>query len=274
MDFKKILSIVDSVDKQIINESNQLSSAEKMIVSHYQDQTPKTSIKSLITPYLEQINEEVELRKEERRKLIKEKADQVLQKLKMKKTEGLKDPKDNPCWKGYKPVGTKKKGGKTVPNCVPKESQEYDSQEQYQVIQDEKSEAQKRIATKLKNIERLKKSISDDEWEAHQERMKKEKAEYLKKHPESIYKKEEVSIDPKALAHKIVSLQQGDLAGKDELNKVVSHSSELQTKINDMIKQYDSLKEPGHTLEQDAAEFSKSMSSNPDLKTAANSLGD
>jgi hypothetical protein len=39
-------------------------------------------------------------------------------------TEGLRDPKDNPCWKGYKPVGTKKKGGRTVPNCVPaKESQ-------------------------------------------------------------------------------------------------------------------------------------------------------
>ena len=33
--------------------------------------------------------------------------------------EGLKDPKDNPCWKGYEPVGTKKKNGKTVPNCVP-----------------------------------------------------------------------------------------------------------------------------------------------------------
>lgn len=26
---------------------------------------------------------------------------------------------ENPCWKGYKPVGTKKKNGKTVPNCVP-----------------------------------------------------------------------------------------------------------------------------------------------------------
>jgi hypothetical protein len=25
----------------------------------------------------------------------------------------------NPCWKGYEPVGTKKKGGKSVPNCVP-----------------------------------------------------------------------------------------------------------------------------------------------------------
>ena len=36
--------------------------------------------------------------------------------------EGLRDPADNPCWKGYKPVGTKKKNGKTVPNCVPKGS--------------------------------------------------------------------------------------------------------------------------------------------------------
>jgi LysM repeat protein len=41
--------------------------------------------------------------------------------------EGLEDPKDNPCWKGYKPVGTKKKNGRTVPNCVPKESIEVGS---------------------------------------------------------------------------------------------------------------------------------------------------
>ena len=33
--------------------------------------------------------------------------------------EGLRDPQDNPCWKGYHPVGTKKKNGRTVPNCVP-----------------------------------------------------------------------------------------------------------------------------------------------------------
>lgn len=38
--------------------------------------------------------------------------------------EGLKDPKDNPCWKGYKPVGTKKLRGKTVPNCVPVNEEE------------------------------------------------------------------------------------------------------------------------------------------------------
>lgn len=38
--------------------------------------------------------------------------------------EGLKDPKDNPCWKGYKPVGTKMKNGRKVPNCVPVEQKE------------------------------------------------------------------------------------------------------------------------------------------------------
>lgn len=27
--------------------------------------------------------------------------------------------KSNPCWKGYRAVGTKQKGDKTVPNCVP-----------------------------------------------------------------------------------------------------------------------------------------------------------
>jgi hypothetical protein len=31
-----------------------------------------------------------------------------------------KKRKKNPCWKGYMMVGTKKKAGRTVPNCVPK----------------------------------------------------------------------------------------------------------------------------------------------------------
>ena len=44
-------------------------------------------------------------------------------------TEGLRDPKDNPCWKGYKPVGTKQKGGHTVPNCVPVKEEFSDSED-------------------------------------------------------------------------------------------------------------------------------------------------
>ena len=35
------------------------------------------------------------------------------------KKKSLKN--SNPCWKGYHPVGTKEKNGRTVPNCVPKE---------------------------------------------------------------------------------------------------------------------------------------------------------
>lgn len=31
--------------------------------------------------------------------------------------ENLK--KHNPCWAGYRPIGTKKKNGREVPNCVP-----------------------------------------------------------------------------------------------------------------------------------------------------------
>ena len=36
-------------------------------------------------------------------------------------SEKLKKDKDDPCWKGYVQVGMKKKDGKEVPNCVPKE---------------------------------------------------------------------------------------------------------------------------------------------------------
>lgn len=59
---------------------------------------------------------------EDMRQLI-ENAERIIaeEKQRLSQKEGLENPKDNPCWKGYKPVGTKKKNGKTVPNCVPKE---------------------------------------------------------------------------------------------------------------------------------------------------------
>lgn len=60
----------------------------------------------------------------------------MLESVKKLLSEGLKDPKDNPCWDGYKPVGTKKKDGKTVPNCVPEEKvlsfTQYFSEAEYQ----------------------------------------------------------------------------------------------------------------------------------------------
>lgn len=49
--------------------------------------------------------------------------------------ESLKDEKDNPCWNGYHPVGTKKKNGKTVPNCVPKETVKEQQEYLFNLIQ-------------------------------------------------------------------------------------------------------------------------------------------
>ena len=31
----------------------------------------------------------------------------------------MKKKSNKPCWSGYQMVGMKKKGGKSVPNCVP-----------------------------------------------------------------------------------------------------------------------------------------------------------
>jgi hypothetical protein len=43
---------------------------------------------------------------------------------------------ENPCWKGYEMVGTKKKDGKEVPNCVPvKEAM--DDTEEYDVVNED-----------------------------------------------------------------------------------------------------------------------------------------
>ena len=35
----------------------------------------------------------------------------------------MSEIKKDPCWKGYKRIGTKEKNGKTVPNCVPEETE-------------------------------------------------------------------------------------------------------------------------------------------------------
>lgn len=37
----------------------------------------------------------------------------------MIKLTDILNESENPCWKGYKQIGMKKKGGKEVPNCVP-----------------------------------------------------------------------------------------------------------------------------------------------------------
>lgn len=66
------------------------------------------------------MNPKMDSRKKAQREAgFKTSTKKVLGIAKVNATESLKDPEDNPCWKNYKPVGTKKLRGKTVPNCVP-----------------------------------------------------------------------------------------------------------------------------------------------------------
>ena len=37
-----------------------------------------------------------------------------------KRVAGGKKKSGDPCWPGYEAMGMKQKGGRTVPNCVPK----------------------------------------------------------------------------------------------------------------------------------------------------------
>lgn len=143
----------------------------------------------------------------------------------------------------------------------------HEPQEQYTIIQDESSEAQKRVQTKLKNIERLKKPISDKEWEAHQEKMKKEREEWIKNNPDSIFKEEDVlSIkeDPfgqwvlvdknthhvkKAFDYKEDAYKYWDHFNLDKHDYEIMHGSEYLDHEEELMAEYGTMQniKPGDT---------------------------
>ena len=146
----KFLSIIDKNNVDILNEGanpHKVSLPVQMAMQHYQKTTETTKPvgrHSTLGKYFHKVEEEfAESVAEERahkRQLINQYASVIAERVMMKEAanpaqqaaiaiakkkdqqadESLKS--DNPCWKGYHPVGTKKKGGRTVPNCVPSES--------------------------------------------------------------------------------------------------------------------------------------------------------
>jgi len=150
MDMKKILQALDGAATKPVVDSNDMKKfvsivregrgplnrptvAETLTMQHYT--TPKKTITapvlnvakgaqpSMIGKYFKAVEQELK----EAAERPNERAQQLAKRIITGMNEGLKDPKDNPCWTGYKPVGTKKKAGKTVPNCVPKESVKEDT---------------------------------------------------------------------------------------------------------------------------------------------------
>ena len=146
----KFLAIIDKNNVGILNEGanpHKVSLPVQMAMQHYQKTTETTKPvgrHSTLGKYFHKVEEEfAESVAEERahkRQLINQYASVIAERVMMKEAanpaqqaaiaiakkkeqqadESLKS--DNPCWKGYHPVGTKKKGGRTVPNCVPSES--------------------------------------------------------------------------------------------------------------------------------------------------------
>lgn len=48
--------------------------------------------------------------------------------------DAVNEKKDGPCWKGYRQLGMKKKGGKEVPNCIPEELEEVTLEEAEEIF--------------------------------------------------------------------------------------------------------------------------------------------
>lgn len=110
---------------------------------------------------------------------------QELDEEKDKKMEG-----EDPCWDTHKMVGTKKKGGKEVPNCVPKEEFDlFDYLLEYLVVEGYANTSENAIAIMANMSEDWKQSIVEQELTARQkylmgkvEKMNKEKSGSAFKH--------------------------------------------------------------------------------------------
>ena len=128
------------------------------------------------------------------------------------------------------------------------------------------SRGHKIIANKLKTMDRLKKGISDEEWQAHQERMKKDKEEYLKKNPESIYKKEVTEkktkqrLDPKCW--KGYKKQGTKMKGGVRVNNCVPMEENSVTDLKD-LSDYEAKKKALQDLQLDP-----NTHKDPELSTA------
>lgn len=114
--YKKELDDIQSNDSKYIvmhkklKEETELSELSTKIITAYRRGMEKdVALKPQMDPK----------KKAQREQGFRTSTHKILGLAKVNASESLKDPEDNPCWKGFKPVGTKKKDGKTVPNCVP-----------------------------------------------------------------------------------------------------------------------------------------------------------
>lgn len=130
MDMKRILQAMDGVATKPVEGANDMkkflsvvtegSNPHKvalpvqMAMQHYQQPAVVKKKPKLLEKYFTQVEQEQLEEEKEKQQLIKQYSQTIAERVLMKEDK-------DPCWDNYKMVGTKKKGGKQVPNCVPKE---------------------------------------------------------------------------------------------------------------------------------------------------------
>ena len=124
-DMSKFLSIVDNNTKSSIitegKDPHKVSLPVQMAMQHYQKESSPfvERTPSLLGKFFHEVEQEQIAEQTQRRKLINQYASVIAERVTMSEGKKKTLKNSNPCWTGYHPVGTKKKNGKTVPNCVP-----------------------------------------------------------------------------------------------------------------------------------------------------------
>lgn len=159
-----------------------------------------------------------------------------------------KESKKDPCWKGYEKIGTKKKDGEEVPNCVPKkESKEIKEQDELDDIQNT-NEPIDQPETELSNLE------AEDIVQADMEGGPEADEEPVVT-PEEIGD-EELAI-AEAYAKKIETLNNKKAKMEEELNTLIKEI-EKNKKLGQKKYQYDEAKNKVAQLKEELDEIKNS----------------
>ena len=153
-------------------------------------------------------------------------------------TTEAKKMKDDPCWKDYEMVGTKKKNGKEVPNCVPKEDVSLESTKEYGKSQAAIARKRQQAAMRPGEMDKLKR-LKDMLRNANN------KVGVVKK--ESVDEALSPSYKNKYIGKDKASLQKTRNSFLSQIDDLIKFKKKT-TKDSEVVKLQDLLKQVDHAL--------------------------
>ena len=179
-DEKQVKDVVKGLKKGSALHAKQAKELEKQIADEVElEESSWEKNKNILPPHLKKLfDDDGNLKNPKSRalfdKMIKDAGGPAGFIKKHKLREDISEA--GPCWKGFKQVGMKKKGGKMVPNCVPTEDLDAQPQDKdvkkvkgtqpKKYYKDLKKDTKKKRADFFKNRPDYKKSDDDDDYKA------------------------------------------------------------------------------------------------------------